>query len=574
MSGGLLIALFLWLSFLVCFGLAVLPVEAAASAGGDGVGVGAQEDGHFAVGGAGMVLQVVFYGFFRQVEIVFRFRTGKPVPELLQDFVDGPDLGQAHQSIRFALGLFPDGIAVAFQDVVQQGQVCCFLFLSLIFPFLDEGFQFLLLFPDLLQKTFCFRLFQPECFPLLVQDFFFFEEGCFDFVHGAFLRGLQGGRCCLTGYVCCVGVYVGGCLVGRIVGCLDVGFLGLGFFCCLDICFCFLFCFAFPALSQGVFDEVAFPVKVFVVVFVDEHHPVQEAGKVGPDDGLFGNGLSGFRVFFVVSQELNIGFAPVGRAPAVDPVLNLRDLCQDNAVGLDDLVLFQFVYVKVRVAERVVLFALSFHADGIVPVVPVPFVNNRHTPPLRVTRVTRQQVRCHICSKNMTRQCCLVTLLFLTFSHCHSFSVLRICCAWLLIVCHVWCPVRADDFVFHPGLDLVAGDAHFNFHAPVAAVDLLDFHRDAFEGRIRDGEPAVGFDDFGFADDSVFPVDHQGKLLVRAVETVIPVRIPQAADDAVQPAAHVLRLEDFFFRADKNITGQHKMLPVDILALIPGMLDL
>ncbi len=67
----------------------MLPVELSEPDGVDGVGVGAEEDGHLAVGGARVMLQVVFPGFLCKMEIVFCFC----VPEFLQDLVDRPISG-------------------------------------------------------------------------------------------------------------------------------------------------------------------------------------------------------------------------------------------------------------------------------------------------------------------------------------------------------------------------------------------------------------------------------------------------------------------------------------------------
>ena len=95
----------------------MLPVEFSESDGVDGVGVGAEEDGHLTVGGARMVLQVIFVGFVCEVEIVFCFC----VPEFLQDLVDRPNLRQAHEGVGPAFGLFLYGAEMAVQDVIQQG---------------------------------------------------------------------------------------------------------------------------------------------------------------------------------------------------------------------------------------------------------------------------------------------------------------------------------------------------------------------------------------------------------------------------------------------------------------------
>lgn len=100
----------------------LLPVELSVSAGKDGMCIGTEEKGHLAIGGARMMLQVVFPGFLCKMEIVLCFCTGKPLPEFLQDLVDRPDLCQAHHGIGSAFGLFFNSGEIAIQDVVQQGR--------------------------------------------------------------------------------------------------------------------------------------------------------------------------------------------------------------------------------------------------------------------------------------------------------------------------------------------------------------------------------------------------------------------------------------------------------------------
>ena len=180
---------FLWIvrvSRVSCF--FVFFFQVAVEVGVDGVTVGAEQEGHFTVGCAGDVGG--FIGFLGQVEVFLGLAAPEEVAELLKDFVDGPDLLQAHGLAGLSVGLGPDDTGIAFQHVGEDADMVLlgFLFVEepLVFRFLQRRLPLIQLalldFDQLFHLGQALFLFPDGLFPLL-QRFF-----C-DAIRGLFLRG-------------------------------------------------------------------------------------------------------------------------------------------------------------------------------------------------------------------------------------------------------------------------------------------------------------------------------------------------------------------------------------------------
>ena len=158
----------------------ILLIKGFISEGMNCPAVSGKKDIHLTVGSAGMMLQVVLPGFLGKMEITFRFRSGKIIPEFIQDLIDRPDLCQSHEPIRPPLGLFSHAVNIVLQKIIQQFDMRFFFFLKGKYSNLLKFFQHFFVFFKLLQSF--FRLLQ-----FLVQEFFLFDQRRFDLVHASLL---------------------------------------------------------------------------------------------------------------------------------------------------------------------------------------------------------------------------------------------------------------------------------------------------------------------------------------------------------------------------------------------------
>ena len=157
--------------------------------------VGIQEEGHFSVGGTGDVGFLV--RFFRKMEEILHFVSCKQELNLLQEFVDRPDLFGAHRCVWFTFGPGFYDFCMTDQDVVQKFDMIfdCFVLLNQENHFLV--FQF---FPKFVEGC-CFS---GEFLFFSVEGLLFFFQFAdlhfagFSFVFGWSLENmLFWGDCCL-----------------------------------------------------------------------------------------------------------------------------------------------------------------------------------------------------------------------------------------------------------------------------------------------------------------------------------------------------------------------------------------